>query len=213
MRALGFLAMALAMAATAATAQEGTSVPIVGQTLALVFATQDLAGRTQDLASSTQALVFTIVDLGGKPQDIGGKPQDIGGKPQDLQVKETKTEIRIELAADVLFDFDKSSIRATAADALKHVAALIRDHPRSGVRIEGHTDGKGSDSYNQKLSEQRAKSVRDWLADKEGLKGVKFRTEGFGAKRPVAPNAKPDGSDDPDGRQKNRRVEIVIEKG
>jgi outer membrane protein OmpA-like peptidoglycan-associated protein len=68
------------------------------------------------------------------------------------------------------------------------------------VRIDGHTDGKGN-------------SVKQWLVEKEAIGRVKMTTQGFGAKRPVAPNAKPDGSDDPDGRRKNRRVEIVIQKG
>lgn len=55
-------------------------------------------------------------------------------------------------------------------------------------------------------------AVRTWLADRENLRNVEFSTQGFGAKRPKAPNKKPDGSDDPDGRQKNRRVEIIVKK-
>jgi outer membrane protein OmpA-like peptidoglycan-associated protein len=71
----------------------------------------------------------------------------------------------------------------------------------------------GSDFYNQRLSDQRAEAVRKWLVSKEGLKGVKFATKGYGVKNPVAPNTRPDGSDNPDGRQKNRRVEITVKKG
>jgi len=144
--------------------------------------------------------------------DLIYKIDDIGGKTVDLQVKETPTEIRIELAADVLFDFDKADIRPDAHKALNQAAGIIRDKAKGLVRIEGHTDSKGSDSYNQKLSDRRAKSVRDWLLKNEGLKNVRFQTSGFGAQKPAVPNAKPDGSDDPDGRQKNRRVEIVIGK-
>jgi len=80
------------------------------------------------------------------------------------------------------------------------------------VRIEGHTDAKGSEAYNKQLSIRRAESVKSWLIEKEGLGDRSFSTEGFGAKKPVAPNVKPDGSDDPEGRQKNRRVEIVLSK-
>ena len=54
--------------------------------------------------------------------------------------------------------------------------------------------------------------MRTWFVEKEGLKRASFSTQGFGAKKPVAPNTKPDGSDDPEGRQKNRRVEIVVKK-
>jgi outer membrane protein OmpA-like peptidoglycan-associated protein len=137
----------------------------------------------------------------------------MGGKAQDLQVKETATEIRIELAADVLFDFDKSTIKPEAATALNRVAQIIRDKGKGNtVRIEGHTDGKGNASYNQGLSVRRAESVRQWLVQKEGLGQGNLTTQGFGASKPVAPNTKPDGSDDPEGRQKNRRVEIVVAK-
>ncbi len=144
--------------------------------------------------------------------DLIFKVENLAGKIQDLQIKETDLEIRIELAADVLFDFDKADIRSDAQNALKQAADIVRDKAKGTVRVEGHTDGKGSESYNQKLSERRANSVKDWFVKKEGLKNVKFSTRGFGAKNPVAPNTKPDGSDDPEGRQKNRRVEIVISK-
>jgi outer membrane protein OmpA-like peptidoglycan-associated protein len=100
-------------------------------------------------------------------------------------------------------------IRPDAHNALKQAAGIIREKAKGTVRVEGHTDAKGSDSYNQKLSDRRASSVNNWFVQKEGLKEVRFSTAGLGAKKPVAPNNKPDGSDNPDGRQKNRRVEIV----
>ena len=138
--------------------------------------------------------------------------ENMGGKIQDLAVKETPTEVRIDLAADVLFDFDKSDILPKGQRTLAQAAQFIRDKAKTTVRIEGHTDGKGSAAYNQKLSERRAASVKSWFVTNEKIGNIQFTTEGFGARRPVAPNTKPDGSDDPDGRQKNRRVEIVIQK-
>jgi outer membrane protein OmpA-like peptidoglycan-associated protein len=160
---------------------------------------QQGVGRSVELVFTTKDLKFAVVDM--------------GGKTQDLQVKETATEIRIEVAADVLFDFDKSTIKPEAAATLHSVAEIIKDKGKGRtVRIEGYTDAKGSVSYNQSLSERRAKSVQQWLAQKEGLGQVKMTTQGFGASSPVAPNTKPDGSDDPVGRQKNRRVEIVVTK-
>jgi outer membrane protein OmpA-like peptidoglycan-associated protein len=144
--------------------------------------------------------------------DLVFRVDDLGGKVQDLQVKETGQEIRIELAADVLFDFDKADLRPAAQKTLHQAAGIIQDKAKGAVRIEGHTDSKGNDAYNQKLSERRAASVKNWFVDKEGLGKVQFSTQGFGAKKPVASNTKPDGSDDPDGRQKNRRVEIVLKK-
>ncbi len=151
-------------------------------------------------------------EIAGKVLDLVFRVEDLGGKVQDLQVKETGQEIRIELAADVLFDFDKSDILPRAQDALKQAATIIRDKAKGTVRIEGHTDSKGSDAYNQKLSERRAMSVKAWLVDRENLRNVEFLTQGFGAKRPKVSNKKPDGSDDPEGRQRNRRVEIILKK-
>ena len=158
----------------------------------------DLTAESRDLEFPTKDLVFQI--------------EDLSGGVRDLDVKETETEIRIELAADVLFDFDSAELRAEAEQALGSVAGIIRSHRGAGVRVEGHTDAKGSDGYNRKLSKRRAEAVRDWLLAAEGLGGTKFKTTGFGESKPTAANEKPDGSDDPDGRQKNRRVEIVIDK-
>jgi outer membrane protein OmpA-like peptidoglycan-associated protein len=154
----------------------------------------------------------TVQNLKMQVLDLVFKVEDLAGKVQDLQLKETDTEIRIELAADVLFDFDKANIRPQAEQALKQVATIIREKAKGTVRVEGHTDSKGSDPYNQKLSVGRANSVKNWLVQKEGLKNVRFSTAGFGAKKPVVSNTKSDGSDDPEGRQKNRRVEIIARK-
>jgi len=147
-----------------------------------------------------------------KVLDLVYTVKDFGGKVLDLQVKETTTEIRIEMAADVLFEFDKADILPKAETVLGQVADLLRQKAKEGVRIEGHTDGKGSAEYNQKLSMRRAEAVKAWLTKQPSLKQIPFAAAGYGATRPVAPNIRPDGSDDPDGRQKNRRVEITIKK-
>jgi outer membrane protein OmpA-like peptidoglycan-associated protein len=154
-----------------------------------------------------------VKPIAGKVLDLVYRIEDMGGKVQALEVKESATEVRIELAADVLFDFDKAVILPKAQPTLKQAAQVIREKARGPVRIEGHTDAKGSDTYNQRLSERRAEAVQSWFIQKEGLGNVPFTTKGFGARRPVAPNNKPDGSDDPEGRQKNRRVEIIMKKG
>ena len=77
-------------------------------------------------------------------------------------------------------------------------------------RIEGHTDSIGTDAYNQKLSEARARTVRDWLA-KRNVIPASTPIRGFGKSMPIAPNTTADGKDDPEGRQRNRRVEVVFE--
>lgn len=156
------------------------------------------------------ASVADAQDIAGRIVDLVFRVEDLGGRVQSLQVRETKTETRIELPADILFDFDKAELRASAEPALNQAAEVIRKGARGTVTIEGHTDGKGAPAYNQKLSQRRAASVQQWLAVRGSLTQVRFANKGFGASKPVAPNVKPDGSDDPDGRQKNRRVEIVF---
>jgi outer membrane protein OmpA-like peptidoglycan-associated protein len=128
-------------------------------------------------------------------------------------VHEGKNELRLTLSADILFDFDKSTIRPDSKAALDRVAEIIRSKSRGEVKIEGFTDSKGAADYNLRLSMARAQSVMNWLIEREGLRSVRFATEGAGSTRFTAPNTKPDGSDDPAGRQKNRRVEVIIRKG
>ena len=166
----------------------------------------------QESPGQVVGLTYPVKDLAYPVQDLAYAVQDLGGKVLSLQVKETATEVRIELPADILFDFDKADIRPSAAEALHQAAAILRERARGRVRIEGHTDSKGTHVYNQKLSQRRAESVRRWLAEQEGLDKVKFATEGLAETHPVAPNTNADNSDNPEGRQENRRVEIVVDK-
>jgi len=134
------------------------------------------------------------------------------GAFEPVRVQDTPEEIRILLAADVLFDFDKDNIRSDAADALRNAAVFLKDHANSPVRIEGHTDSKGTDSYNQALSGRRAASVKQWLVAQAMIASSRLSTNGAGESSPIAPNVNSDGSDNADGRQQNRRVEIRLRK-
>lgn len=118
--------------------------------------------------------------------------------------------IVIDLPGDVLFDFDKHDLRPDALATLDKLAALLGGFPERAVDVHGHTDAKGSDDYNDALSQRRAEAVHRYLADHDDSPRRRYETRGFGEKRPVAPNTHPDGSDDPQGRQKNRRVEVVL---
>src|SRR5712692_3055595 len=124
--------------------------------------------------------------------DLQFHTEDLKGATQGLAVKETATEIRIELARDILFDFDKWNIRAEAEPTLAQVAAVIKQHPHGGVLIEGHTDAKGTDSYNLPLSQKRADAVKAWLVNKSGIDGGRLVTKGWGKAKPVASNTNPD---------------------
>jgi outer membrane protein OmpA-like peptidoglycan-associated protein len=153
------------------------------------------------------AIQATVVSVVGLTAGVTASVQQVRQAMQDLGAKETDLEVHVELPADVLFDFDKADIRADAASALAKVATIIRAYPNGTATLEGHTDSKGDDAYNQRLSERRAESVRRWLAEKERVDGSKLTARGFGESRPVASN------DTDAGRQKNRRVEVVIRKG
>jgi len=118
--------------------------------------------------------------------------------------------IVVDLPGDVLFDFDKHDLRADALPVLDRIAVLLVDFPTRSVVVNGHTDSKGDDAYNDALSMRRAESVYRYLADRDKAKARTFKVHGFGERQPVAPNTHADGSDDPEGRQKNRRVEIVF---
>ena len=152
-----------------------------------------------------------ILELRGLSSGVVGKASAVEAVLKDLGARVTEQEIRMELSADVLFDFDKADLRAEATPALEKVAAVFRAYPAAVASIEGHADSKGDDRYNQELSDRRAASVRGWLVGHGASNPITAR--GWGETKPVAPNSKPGGADDPEGRQKNRRVEITLKKG
>ena len=126
----------------------------------------------------------------------------------ELQAQPTPEQaISIDLPADVLFDFDKAELRADAARSLDKAAELLKSYPQAPIDVVGHTDGKGGDAYNDALSQRRAAAVAAALQSRTGRP---IATRGMGKRQPVAPNTTPDGRDDPGGRQRNRRVQIVI---
>ena len=191
--------------------------------VAPLLSAQEIKSAALDLVYQSLDLKYTVEDLGGGTEQLKGKNEGETGSISALKsevvdlvakgvdVKESATEIKISLQGEILFDFDKADIRPAAEPTLAQVAKMIGSYSKATVLIEGHTDAKGSDSYNAKLSDRRAVSVKNWFS-KHGVAANLMRTHGWGAAKPVAPNKKPDGSDDPDGRQKNRRVEITIKK-
>ncbi|HVM14274.1 MAG TPA: OmpA family protein [Egibacteraceae bacterium] len=136
----------------------------------------------------------------------------LAGDQNALIAEEGGDTVKFDLAADVFFDFDRHDLRPEASEFLETVAARIAQDSPPAVRIEGHTDSVGDPGFNQGLSERRAEAVRAYLVD-AGLDDVAFAVEGFGETRPIAPNEAEDADgnlvDNPDGRQRNRRVEIT----
>lgn len=129
----------------------------------------------------------------------------------ELGARQEGERIIVNLPSDVLFDFDKSDIRTDARPVLARLAEALQALADTPVAIIGHTDAKGSDAYNLRLSERRAAAVRHWLSD-SGV-NARMTTFGKGESTPVAPNENADGSDNPAGRQQNRRVEFIIGGG
>ncbi|NNM24281.1 MAG: OmpA family protein [Flavobacteriaceae bacterium] len=111
--------------------------------------------------------------------------------------------LRLNLDSSVLFDTGKHELKSSASSSLQQLVASILEMPKGTIIIEGHTDNVGNPASNKTLSENRAKTVRDYLKTK--LKGAyKFQIKGFGESQPVAPN------DTDENKQKNRRVEILV---
>lgn len=119
-----------------------------------------------------------------------------------LETRETARGLIVNLS-DVLFDFDKATLKPGAREKLAKIAGIVLAHPGLELSVEGHTDAVGSDEYNQRLSERRAQSVHSYLVE-QGIARDVIATAGFGESRPVATNGTAA------GRQQNRRVELVV---
>ncbi|MBO9662497.1 OmpA family protein [Dokdonella sp.] len=148
---------------------------------------------------------FALADV--PPERLDATRKMLG----ELQARpDAQGAIVVDLPGDVLFDFDKSDLRADALPVLDRIVGLLAAFPARGVAVNGHTDSKGDDAYNDGLSRRRAETVHRYLHERDGSPARAFDVRGFGEKQPVASNTHADGSDDPQGRQKNRRVEIVL---
>lgn len=126
----------------------------------------------------------------------------------ELSANTEGDQVQLDLAGDVLFDFNSAAVRGDAAAQLAKVAHLLRERSAGEIYVYGHTDSIGADAANNRLSQRRAVAVMHWLNANESIPAHLMKGQGMGSKKPVAYNTQPDGSDNPDGRAKNRRVEI-----
>lgn len=160
-------------------------------------AAQAEAARQQAEAARQQAEASRQEALAAKAE-----AEDMQRQLADLQAKQTDRGMVLTLG-DVLFDTAKSTLKPGADSVMDRVAAFMTKNADTKVMIEGHTDSRGSDEYNQELSKRRAEAVRDALASR-GIQRDRVEAVGKGEGFPVASN------DDAAGRQQNRRVEIVF---
>jgi outer membrane protein OmpA-like peptidoglycan-associated protein len=146
---------------------------------------------------------------------VGGAAGAIIGSYMDKQAAEMQRDlegaeiqrigegIKITFDSGILFDIDKSDLRPVSETNLAKLAIILNKYPDTNILIEGHTDDTGTDDYNMALSKDRAQSVSLYLATVE-VKSARFSIAGYGETQPIVTN------DSPEGRQKNRRVDIAV---
>ena len=122
---------------------------------------------------------------------------------QGAEVVREGDELKVTFAEKILFDFDSSALKAASQAQLDQVAGVLAKYPETNIVVKGHTDAKGSDEYNQRLSERRASAVMNYLED-QGVGSSRITARGYGESMPVASN------DTEAGRAENRRVELSI---
>ena len=165
--------------------------PIAGATAAI-----DIAKHIEDPFAAFQYVRLTDRNIKCKAGKYSGADIDAVGA--------IGAAVRVTLDGNVLFDFDSAQLRDEAIKELNEATKIIEKYPGARVIVEGHTDSKGSDEYNLELSERRAISVKEHLVSNGALEASNSETKGFGEGRPVANN------DTESGRQKNRRVDLII---
>ena len=130
------------------------------------------------------------------------RAQLLGQLNSILQTRDSARGLIVNMS-DVLFDTGSSTLKPGAREKLAKISGILLAHGGLTLQIEGHTDSVGTDEFNQQLSERRSDAVRDFLAE-QGVPVSAMSAKGFGKTQPVASN------DTPEGRQRNRRVELVV---
>jgi len=154
-----------------------------------------------------ESRIVELADPGTRVLDVIAR---VRGRAE--QREESGSKVNIRLTADVLFAFDSARLSSRAERVLDGVAREVAADATGTVAIEGHTDSKGSDAFNRRLSEKRAQAVEATLARRLEDADLSFDTTGRGEEEPVAPNTKQGGADNPRGRADNRRVEVRFSK-
>jgi outer membrane protein OmpA-like peptidoglycan-associated protein len=157
---------------------------------------------TQKQAAEAEAEKARQAAAKAEAEKAGLRAQLLAQLNSILQTNDSARGLIVNMS-DVLFDTASFTLKPGAREKLAKVSGILLAHPGLTLQIEGHTDSVGGDEFNQRLSDQRAGSVRDFLAE-QGVQASSITARGFGKTEPVATN------DTPEGRQRNRRVEIVV---
>lgn len=172
----------------------------------------EMVGYSREWTSPSHPWTSSSRLLEGAVKSFRETLADLISSIKGWELIEEDFEYLIRMESDILFDFDSAQIREEAKKPLLQFARVIATHEKKQLSITGHTDNKGSDQYNDKLSLRRADSVRKFLDSSNELRGWALSIKGRGERDPIAPNTLPDGDDNPQGRQKNRRVELRLKK-
>lgn len=182
----------------------------------IVAGTNGSSGEELSYKRNIRDLKATVLDLTGLPSDLSSAVSDLSAKASGLaaqhsglSVRQDEKSVRVSMTGDVLFAFDKADIELAAEPTLSDIARLIASIPIGTIVVEGHTDSKGAAQYNKDLSQKRASAVADWLVT-HGVDKARLSVKAMGDTRPIAPNTLDNGTDNPDGRALNRRVEFVL---
>ena len=181
--------------------------PFAAVDVAAILAAYGSSGSGIEIGENSVDLDFGGIPLQLAANDIVGDASAIGGATGIIS-DPSGFGFTIGLSGDYLFAFDEFALTDDARTALFQVLELYKEYDGTDISVEGHTDSKGSDEYNQRLSEQRAGVVFDWFVA-NGIDAALLTASGFGEGDPVAPN-EVNGEDNPDGRALNRRVDIRV---
>jgi outer membrane protein OmpA-like peptidoglycan-associated protein len=180
-----------------------------------VLGTTKMDGRTWALPGvGDQHGITEIMFSDGKP--VGDVDIEINIDMKQKEDARTKAQFRAQIGykvpTDALFDFDRDNLKQAGIWALQDAGDYIREFKDTGgkVQITGHTDSIGSPEYNMGLSLRRARAVANWFIAEKYCTAAEVIVIGKGETMPIEPNTRPDGKDNPYGREKNRRVEIVV---
>jgi outer membrane protein OmpA-like peptidoglycan-associated protein len=208
---------------------DGSTSPLPNVALQLLDSVGNVVATSK--SSPTGAYTFTVgpeqeyTILGEKPEFFA-KRQNYSTKEKTVDPESFEEETRNEIfevdvimeaividkaivLENIYYDFDRAEIREDAALELNKLVQVMKDNPGITIELSAHTDSRGSDAYNRDLSQRRAESAVAYIVS-QGIAANRLEARGYGASRPIAPNTNPDGSDNPEGRQLNRRTEFKV---
>lgn len=164
--------------------------------------TQQRAQDTSQMLSAAEQARAEAEAARRAAEEATAREKKLREELSELQARETERGLELTLG-DILFDVDQATLKPGAMQNLYRLVTFLKQYPDRGVLVEGHTDSTGSDAYNLSLSERRAESVRSFLTE-NNIEAARVLARGYGKGYPVA------GNDTAAGRQRNRRVDVVI---